>query len=111
MMVGADTGPIIALGKVDRIALLAIFEAPIVIPPHGRRELLSKPTSETQEIERALRRRIQVRDVPALRATTKEVLTLPALKYGDSTIHPAEPTSSNACAVLPCCPGAFTAQS
>ena len=38
-------------------------------------------------------------------------LTLPALKYGDSTIHPAEPTSSNACAVLPCCPGAFTAQS
>ena len=65
MMVGADTGPIIALGKVDRIALLAIFEAPIVIPPHGRRELLSKPTSETQEIERALRRRIQVREVPA----------------------------------------------
>ena len=43
--------------------------------------------------------------------TNDYFLTLPALKYGDSTIHPAEPTSSNACAVLPCCPGAFTAQS
>ena len=39
MIVVADTGPIIALGKVDRIALLEIFEAPIVVPPHVRREL------------------------------------------------------------------------
>jgi predicted nucleic acid-binding protein len=74
MIVVADTGPIIALGTVDRIDLLDIFKAPTVIPPHVRRELLSKPVSETQEIERALTRRIQVRDVPALSATTKEVV-------------------------------------
>jgi hypothetical protein len=59
---------------VDRIDLLEIFEATTVIPPHVRRELLSKPTTETQEIERALTRRIQVRDVPSLSATTKEVV-------------------------------------
>jgi predicted nucleic acid-binding protein len=74
MIVVADTGPIIALGKVGRIDLLEIFEAPVVIPPHVRRELLSKPTSETQEIERSLSRQIQVRDVPSLRETTKEVV-------------------------------------
>jgi hypothetical protein len=34
-------------------------------------------------------------------------LTLPRLKAGDSTIHPAEPTSSKALSVLPGCPGAF----
>ncbi len=31
MIVVADTGPVIALGTVGRIALLEIFEAPIVI--------------------------------------------------------------------------------
>jgi hypothetical protein len=33
VVVVADTGPIIALGMVGRIALIEIFEAPIVIPP------------------------------------------------------------------------------
>ncbi len=31
MIVVADTGPIIALGRVGRITLVEIFEAPIVI--------------------------------------------------------------------------------
>lgn len=54
--------------------MLDIFEAPVAVPPYVRRELLSKPASETKEIERALERRIQVRDVPTFGAKTKEVV-------------------------------------
>jgi predicted nucleic acid-binding protein len=75
MIVVADPGPLIALGKLDRIDLLEVFETPTVIPPRVRRELLSQPESETQELERALRRRIRVRDVPSLSATTNEVVS------------------------------------
>ena len=51
-----------------------MFGATVVVPPHVRRELLSKPESETQEIERALERRIEVRDVPSLGTTAEEVV-------------------------------------
>ncbi|MCS4142529.1 putative nucleic acid-binding protein [Salinibacter ruber] len=44
------------------------------MPPRVRRELLSKPESETREIERALDSLIQVREVPALVATTKDAV-------------------------------------
>lgn len=74
MIVVADTGPIIALAKLDRIDLLGVFEAEILVPPRVRRELLSKPESETQEIERALEQRIQVREVPSLGARTEEAV-------------------------------------
>lgn len=68
MIVVVDTGPLIALAKLDRLDVLDIFEAPVAVPPYVRRELLSKPASETKEIERALERRIQVRDVPTFGA-------------------------------------------
>lgn len=74
MIVVADTGPVIALAKLDRLDVLDMFEAPVVVPPYVRRELLSKPASETKEIECALERRIQVHDVPALETRTKEVV-------------------------------------
>ena len=74
MIVGADAGPLIALAKLDRLDVLDMFGAPVVVPPYVRRELLSKPASETKEIERALERRIEVHDVPALGTRTKEVV-------------------------------------
>ena len=74
MIVVADTGPVIALAKLDRLDVLDIFGAPVAVTPYVRRELLSKPASETKEIERALERRIQVRDVPTLGTKTKEVV-------------------------------------
>ena len=43
MIVVADTGPIIALAKLDRVDLLGVFGADILVPPRVRRELLSKP--------------------------------------------------------------------
>ncbi|MCS3863291.1 hypothetical protein [Salinibacter ruber] len=46
MIVAADTGPITALAKLDRIDLLGVFEADILVPPRVRRELLSKPDPE-----------------------------------------------------------------
>ncbi|MCS4122761.1 putative nucleic acid-binding protein [Salinibacter ruber] len=33
MIVVADTGPVIALAKLDRIDLLGVFEADILVPP------------------------------------------------------------------------------
>jgi Predicted nucleic acid-binding protein, contains PIN domain len=74
MIVVADTGPIIALAKLDRIELLGVFGADILVPPRLRRELLSKPESETQEIEQAFDHLIQVREVPPLGATTKDAV-------------------------------------
>jgi len=44
------------------------------VPPRVRRELLSKPESETQEIEHALDELIQVREVPPLGARTKNAV-------------------------------------
>ena len=74
MIVVVDTGPVIALDNLNRLDLLSLFEAPIVIPSHVRRELLSKPETETQNIERALANQIHVRDVPALDAATKDAV-------------------------------------
>ena len=74
MIVVADTGPVIALAKLDRLDALDIFGAPVAVTPYVRRELLSKPASETKEIERALERWIQVRDIPTLETRTKEVV-------------------------------------
>jgi len=68
MIVVADTGPVIALATLDRIDLLGVFGADILVPPRVRRELLSKPEPETQEIEQALGHLIQVREVPPLGA-------------------------------------------
>ncbi|MCS4136423.1 hypothetical protein [Salinibacter ruber] len=47
MIVVADTGPIIALAKLDRIDLLGVFEADILVPPRVRRELLASRTPKT----------------------------------------------------------------
>jgi len=74
MIVVADTGPIIALATLDRIDLLGVFGADILITPRVRRELLSKPESETDEIEQALGSLIRVREVPLLGATTKDAV-------------------------------------
>jgi predicted nucleic acid-binding protein len=74
MIVVADTGPIIALAKLDRVDLLGVFGADILVPPRVRRELLSKPGTETQEIERVLEQWIQVREVPSLDARTEEAV-------------------------------------
>lgn len=70
MIIVVDAGPLIALGELDRVGVLDLFGATVVVPPYVRRELLSKPASETQEVERALKRRIQVREGPALGTTT-----------------------------------------
>jgi hypothetical protein len=47
MIVVADTGPVTALATLDRIDLLGVFEADILVPPHVRRELLASRTPKT----------------------------------------------------------------
>ena len=74
MIVVADTGPVIALATLDRIDLLGVFGADILVPPRVRRELLSKPEPETQEIEQAFGHLIQVREVPPLGARTEDAV-------------------------------------
>jgi predicted nucleic acid-binding protein len=74
MIVVADTGPLIALSKLDRMDLLDVFDGTVVIPPYVKRELLSKPATETEEIEQALSSRLHVQEVPPLSAATQEVV-------------------------------------
>jgi len=62
MIVVADTRPIIARATPDRIDLLGVFGADILIPPRVRCKLLSKPESETREIKQALDELIRVRN-------------------------------------------------
>ena len=74
MIVVVDTGPLIALAKIDRIELLQDIGSTIVIPPAVERELLSQPSFETQVIEEALSRFIEVRSVAPFSAGTKEAV-------------------------------------
>lgn len=74
MIVVVDTGPFIALAKLDRMDLLHLLGEPVVIPPYVERELLSQPASETQDIERVLADWVQVRAIPSLQATTQDAV-------------------------------------
>ena len=74
MIVVPDTGPLIALSKLGWMDLLDVFDGAVVIPPYVERELLSKPATETEAIEQALSSRLQVQEVPALSAATREIV-------------------------------------
>lgn len=73
MMLVSDTGPLIALAKLDRLALLsALFEA-VLIPPAVHRELLAKSGPEAPRLDEAFDRWIKVTPPPALAAEVQIV--------------------------------------
>ena len=65
MILVCDTGPIIALAKLRRLSLLSKMAEQVLIPAYVQRELLVKVGEETNAIETALRRFLQVRPAPS----------------------------------------------
>jgi uncharacterized protein len=64
--VASDTGPVIALAKVDCLGLLKALYGAVLIPPAVHRELLAKLGSEVSRIDHALNDFLQVAPLPSL---------------------------------------------
>ena len=59
----ADTGPIIGLAKIGKLALLKTLVQEVLIPPTVYKELQAKLGSEAEEIDKALEDFIKVVEV------------------------------------------------
>jgi predicted nucleic acid-binding protein len=71
MTVVSDTGPLIALAKIDQLALLEQLFGQVVIPPAVHRELLAKSGPESVHLDDALLRFIEVAHIPPLAPEVK----------------------------------------
>jgi len=66
MKIVSNTGPLIGLAKIAQISLLKSMAEEVLIPPAVHRELLGKFGPESEEIDRALRDFILVRQLKPL---------------------------------------------
>jgi predicted nucleic acid-binding protein len=71
MRIVTDTGPLIALAKIDQLSLLEQIFTEVHIPPAVQRELLAKSGPETMRLDEALSRFIQVASAPQLPSEVK----------------------------------------
>lgn len=71
MTVVSNTGPLIALAKIDQLSLLEQLFRQISIPPAVHRELLAKSGSESAHLDDALLRFIKVTHVSSLAPEVK----------------------------------------
>jgi len=74
MRVISDSGPIIALAKINRLDLLKSLFVSVAIPPMVYKELMGKFGKEWDCIEKALKDFIQVVDSPILNKHIKLIL-------------------------------------
>ena len=74
MIFVSNTGPIIILAKIQRLALLTGLSGAVYIPPEVHRELLAKAGPEVQDIAAALAHWIQIRPVAPLAPSAAAVL-------------------------------------
>jgi len=65
-IVVADTGPLIALAKVDRLPLLQAMFGQVYIPPAVHHELFGKSGLETRRLDEALGQYLHERKVPSM---------------------------------------------
>lgn len=65
-IVVADTGPLIALAKVNRLPLLQAMFGQVYIPPAVHRELFGKSGPETRRLDEAVGRYLHERKVPSI---------------------------------------------
>jgi len=70
----SNTGPIIALAKVDRLSLLKELFGEVVIPPIVNKELCAKSGSEWDAIENALKDYLHIQEPMPLDAAEKLLL-------------------------------------
>jgi predicted nucleic acid-binding protein len=66
MTVVSDTGPLIALAKIDRLAVLEQVFGEVSIPTAVHRELLAKTGPESARLDDALLKFIRVTGIPSL---------------------------------------------
>jgi hypothetical protein len=67
----SDTGPLIALAKVDRLVLLEQLFERVLIPPAVHRELLAKSGPESTFLDEALLSLIAVAQPPSFPAEVR----------------------------------------
>ncbi len=72
-IVVADTGPLIALAKVDRLPLLQVMFGQVYIPPAVHRELFGKSGPEIGRLDAAIGQYIHQREVPSIPAAVQAV--------------------------------------
>ncbi len=73
MMVVSNTGPLIALAKVDKLLLLEQLFSIVYIPPAVHRELLAKPGPEAERLDLALATFVRVTERPVVSAAIEVV--------------------------------------
>jgi len=71
MTVVCDTGPLIALAKVDQLQLLEQLFGDVEIPQAVHRELLAKSGPESARLDRALASFVQVKTLPDFAVAVK----------------------------------------
>jgi hypothetical protein len=69
----SNTGPLIALAKIDQLELLPLMFETVAIPPAVQRELLAKSGIETRRLDVALAKYIQIVDKPELSSAVQIV--------------------------------------
>lgn len=67
MIIVSNTGPIIALAKINKLTLLKDLASEVLIPPVVHRELFAKVGRESPEIDRALSDFIHVAEVKEIK--------------------------------------------
>ena len=73
MKIVSNTGPIIALAKIGHLFILNQLASEVVIPPMVHKELLGKIGGESEQIEKALKEFIHVRDFNPMDPAIKNV--------------------------------------
>jgi predicted nucleic acid-binding protein len=64
----SDTGPLVALAKIDKLDLLTSFFATVLIPPGVEHEVYAKQSLDRKRLEGAIGQSIQVSDRPVVPA-------------------------------------------
>jgi len=81
MNVVSNTGPIIALAKLDRLDILVSLFSTVLIPPMVYRELVGRIGEEWSAIEKGLQTFIEITEVPEVPRET--VVALMAIDEGE----------------------------
>lgn len=75
MSIASNTGPLIALAKIDRLTLLGSLFSRVLVPPAVRRELMAKGTPESDRLDRAFDTYISVQPAAPLSEEIEQLTT------------------------------------
>jgi hypothetical protein len=75
MKIVSNTGPIIGLAKVGLLFILNRLASEVLIPPMVQKELLGKIGGESEQIDKALKEFIRVKDFDPMDSTTQHAVS------------------------------------